>query len=896
MRRYFVIILALTQFIILNSSGQDIVRKQYKATKILVPPVINGILDEEIWNTTGEWIDDFTQNEPYDGRPASQRTDFKILFDENNLYVAFKAYDTSPDSIVNRLTRRDHTDGDLVGIILDSYHDLRTGFLFGVSSAGVKYDLVFSNDGENEDETWDPNWWVKTSVNKEGWIAEMKIPFSQVRFEKNSGDVWGLEMARVLYRKNETSFWQPIARDAPGFMHLIGELTGLEQIKPRKIFDITPYGIAKTERYATEPGNPFVTGKASSLNGGLDAKIGVTNNLTMDLTVNPDFGQVEADPSVVNLTAYETFFEEKRPFFIEGNNIINFGIGIGDGGIGNDNLFYSRRIGRTPQGDTYNYYGFADTLSGYSDSPINTPIIGAAKLSGKTKEGISVGFLDAVTAETMAEIDTGGHRSFQTIEPLTNYLATRLQKDYKQGNTIIGGMFTMVNRNMDEIPISGSDDRNLVNQIPNAAFTGGFDFTQYFHNKNYMFNVNTAFSRISGTELAIVQAQRSSARYFQKPGNYISLDSSRTSLSGNGGRVQFQKSGNGHWNYLAAFLWKTPGLELNDIGYLREADQLFELLAASYRVWEPKGFYREYHISSNQYSVWDFSGNHLFNGVNLNGNLHFRNYWFAGGGSEFSFNVITNSLLRGGPVMKMPAGLNAWFNLGTDNRKKLVISLSLNHSNTFEDGARSYNISPQLTYKPMNTLSLSLTPSYMKSFDELQYVDQTKYASEDRYIFASIDQKVLSMSLRVNFTLTPELTFQYWGQPFLASGKYYDYKYITDPVASEYHNRFHTYTSEECSLVTDPNNGDYYKIDENKDGSVDYTIEKPDFNFKQFLSNFVIRWEYNPGSTVYLVWSQNRSGSETVGMMDVPENMEDLFNVKPHNVFLIKFSYRFGLR
>jgi hypothetical protein len=894
MKRILFLILLVLSFSF-QAFGQTIEKKQYKATRAVTAPVINGILDEEVWNS-GDWVDDFTQNQPYNGRPASQRTEFKILFDDNNLYVAFKAFDTSPDSIVNRLTRRDQTDGDLVGIILDSYHDLRTGFLFSVSSAGVKFDQLFSEDGNNADESWDPNWWVKTSVNKEGWIAEMKIPLSQVRFEKNSDKVWGLEMVRILYRKNETSFWQHIPNDAPGFIHLMGELSGLEQIKPRKILDVTPYGIAKTERYPSEAGNPFATGKGSKINGGIDAKIGVTNNLTLDLTVNPDFGQVEADPSVVNLSAYETFFEEKRPFFIEGNNIIKFGIGIGDGGVGNDNLFYSRRIGRKPQGSTYNYYGYNDTLEGYSNTPMNTSIIGAAKLSGKTKKGLSIGFLDAVTSEGMAEIDTGGFRSLQTVEPLTNYMAARLQKDYKKGNTIVGGMFTMVNRELNNIPVAGENTRNLINRIPDAALTGGFDFTQYFKEKTYFFNMNTAFSRISGSELAMVRAQRSSARYFQKPGSYISVDSSRTSLSGNGGRMQFQKQGNGHWNYLAAFLWKTPGLELNDIGYLREADQLLEVLWAGYRVWEPKGFYKSYNINGNQYSAWDFAGNHLMDGANINGHINFKNFWDANGGVEFNFNVVANTMLRGGPVMKMPNSLNAWFNLSTDNRKKLVLSLNLNNSNTLQNGGTSFNISTRLNWKPINTLSLSINPSYSVSYDELQYVDQTTNGDKDRYIFASIDQKVLSMSLRINFNLTPDLTLQYWGQPFIASGKYYDYKYISNPLASGYHDRFSILTPKMSTLIDDGKNDPYYNIDENTDGNTEYTIEKPDFNVQEFLSNLVIRWEYNPGSSVYLVWSQTRSGSNPSGIMDPSVNMDKLFNVKPHNVFLIKFSYRFGLK
>ncbi|MBA4322773.1 MAG: hypothetical protein C0408_08155, partial [Odoribacter sp.] len=677
-----------------NASGQEApVKKRYKASFILTAPVIDGLVDDQAWQQ-GEWIDDFTQFEPYNGKEPSQKTEFKILFDENNLYIAIKSFDSSPDSIVKRMTRRDEVDGDMAGIAFDSYHDLRTGFLFGTSVGGVKFDQMMTNDGQNEDASWDPNWWVKTSVNEEGWIAEMKIPFSQLRFEKNSGEVWGLEVFRTLYRKNEMSFWQHIPKDAPGLIHMMGEMSGIDQVKPRKIFDVTPYGVAKAETFKPETSNPFRgKGKLFGVNGGLDAKIGVTNNMTLDLTVNPDFGQVEADPSVVNLTAYETFFEEKRPFFIEGNNIINFGIGIGDGGVGNDNLFYSRRIGRRPQGSSYNYYGNNDALAGYSDSPINTSIIGAAKFTGKTKKGLSIGFLNAVTAEEMAEIDTGGYRSFQTVEPLTNYMAGRIQKDFREGNTIIGGMVTMVNRDMKDIPLLGGETRNLINKIPGTAISGGVDFTQYFKKKTYMFNVNSAFSSVSGTELAMVRAQRSSARYFQRPGSYISLDSSRTSLSGNGGRMQFLKAGNGHWNYMAAFLWKTPGLELNDMGYLREADQLLSVLWVGYKLWEPKSFYRSININTSQYSAWDFSGNHLVDGFNVNGNINLKNYWTLGGGSEFNFNALANTMLRGGPVMKLPGGINTWLRLSTDNRKKLVVALQLRHSGTFEDGGRSFNFS-----------------------------------------------------------------------------------------------------------------------------------------------------------------------------------------------------------
>ena len=859
--------------------GQTPDKKQYKATRISTAPVINGILDEEVWQT-GEWIDDFTQFEPYNGKKPSQRTEFKILFDDDNIYAAFKVYDTSPDSIVNRLTRRDNPDGDLVGIILDSFHDLRTGFLFGISSSGVKYDQMFTNDGQNEDSSWDPNWWVKTSINNEGWVAEMKIPFSQVRFEKNSGDTWGLEVARVLYRKNETSFWQHIPKDAPGIVHLFGELSGLEQIKPRKIFDVTPYGVAKAETFKAVPENPFLSkGKLSGLNGGIDAKIGVTNNMTMDLSINPDFGQVEADPSQVNLSAYETFFSEKRPFFIEGNNITNFGLGIGDGGVGNDNLFYSRRIGRQP-------HGYPDLKDGWSaDIPTNTTILGAAKLTGKTKNGLSLGFVEAMTAEEKAEIDTLGGRKYETVEPLTNYLVGRVQKDINAGNTIIGGIFTSTNRDL---------DANLSDFMHKAAYTGGADFTQYFKEKNWMFNLNAAFSVVEGTKKALENTQRSSAHYFQRPDNdYTVLDTSRTSLAGSGGRMQIMKL-NGHWNFLSATIWKTPGFETNDLGYIREADQILSVLWAGYNQWEPKWIYRSYNINADFYAVNNFGGDWVGEGFEWNASMGLKNYWNVWTGGNISSSSLSTGMLRGGPMMKLPGSTNVRIGFSTDNRKKLVFDVYLNGSKGNEKDSRDLNTGFGITYKPINYLVLTISPGFSKSFSELQYVSQIEYNGKDKYLFASIDRKTISTSFRVNLNLSPNLTFQYWGQPFVATGKYYDHKFIFEPMADRYNDRFWTYSQRQISL-----DGDNYNVDENTDGTTDYSFDKRDFNVQEFLSNLVVRWEYNPGSSVYLVWSQTRSSSNGSGNLDLFNDLGDLFDKgenKPHNVFLIKFSYRFGLK
>jgi hypothetical protein len=878
MKRIFITMLLISLFLPVIS-GQDLEKKQYKATQINIPPVINGILDDEAWQA-GDWAGGFTQNMPYNGQPETEKTEFKILFDDNNLYVAIRSYDTAPDSIVNRLTRRDEADGDLVGIILDSFHDLRTGFLFGVSSAGVKYDQMFTNDSGNGDSSWDPNWWVKTSIDKDGWVAEMKIPFSQVRFDKNSGEVWGLDVARILYRKNEQTFWQHIPRDAAGLVHLFGELKGLENIKPRKIFDITPYGVAKTETYQKDLSNPFqASGKLSKLNGGIDAKIGVTNNMTMDLTINPDFGQVEADPSVVNLSAYETFFTEKRPFFIEGNNITNFGLGIGDGGVGNDNLFYSRRIGRQPQVSPNTKDGW------YTDIPTRTNILGAVKLTGKTKDGLSIGIVEAMTAQEKADIDTIGGRKVATVEPFTNYFVGRIQKDINNGNTLIGGIFTSTNRELD------ADVRDVLHK---AAYTGGIDFTQYFKNKNWMFNLNTAFSLVEGSRKAITNTQESSAHYYQRPDkNYAILDTNRTSLSGAGGRMQIMKQ-NGHWNFLGAALWKTPGFETNDLGYMRTTDQVLYVLWAGYNQFNPKGIYKSFNLNSDFFSINNFGGNWLGGGYEWNANINFKNFWNAWTGGNLQTSQLSTDMLRGGPTMRLPGSANARLGLQTDSRKKLMFSIFSNGALGYQKSSHNLYGEIDITYKPTNYLVFTLSPSYNVSYSELQYVTEDSYNGSPRYIFGSINQKTISTSFRVNLNLSPNLTFQYWGQPFVATGKYYNYKFISDPMASRYNDRFITYTNSQISFDTD-----HFNIDENVDGKTDYTMDINDFNVKQFLSNFVVRWEYSPGSTLFLVWSQTRSYNTDSGQMDFFNNVGDLFNKRkdvPHNVFLVKFSYRFGLK
>jgi len=869
----FIIILSASA---LKGQTEYLPKKVYEAYRVEEAPVINGTFDDEAWQE-GNWAGEFTQLDPYADRPPSQPTEFKVAFDDMNLYVAVKALDSAPDSITNRMSRRDNEDGDMVFVVFDSYHDLRTGFIFGLSSAGVRFDMIQSNNGQNQDTTWDPIWLGKAQVHDWGWGAEMKIPFTQLRFNKDSKSVWGFEVARQIFRENELSLWHPIPRNAPGLIHAMGELDGLQGIEPRKQLDLTPYGVAGLQTYEAEEGNPYADGSDLKFNVGLDGKIGVTNNLTLDFTINPDFGQVEADPSEVNLTAFETYFEEKRPFFIEGKNITSFNVGLGDGDVGNDNLFYSRRIGRRPQG----YPSLND--GEYASVPRFTRILGAAKVTGKTEKGLSVGILEALTADTKATIDQEGNERKETIEPLTNFALVRIQKDFNEGNSIIGGAVTSTIRRLD-----GTD----MDYLHKNATTGGIDFTQYFKDRNYSLNASLYMSNVQGSTEAISNTQQSSARYFQRPdADYLEFDDTRTALTGAGGKIEFGKIG-GNWNWQFINVFKSPGLELNDMGFNQLSDNVLSVLWTAYNWTEPFSIFRSLRVNTNVYLSNNFGGQITGIGNEYSANANFKNFWNAGIGGGFGFHQVSNRMLRGGPSMYLPNEGRVRYNIKSDDRKAISGGFFGRHNWGAEDYYQSNSYTVFLTVRPINTLSITLLPSYSHSLRDLQYVSQTDMNGDPRYIFGSIDQKVLSMSLRINFNITPDLTIQYWGQPFTASGDYSDFKMITNSKADEFTDRYHIYTSDQISLDEDT-----YLIDENRDSSIDYSFGNPDFTMDEWLSNLVIRWEFMPGSTAYLVWSQTRNYYMQNGTFDLWENMNLLYtDGKPNNNFMLKFSYRFGLR
>jgi hypothetical protein len=859
--------------------SQTIEKKVYQTAFTKTAPELDGVANDSCWSKV-EWSGDFIQTQPYENKAPSQQTKFKILYDDNNLYVFVRAFDTEPEKISRRISRRDNFDGDMVSISIDSYYDQQTAFSFTAMASGAKGDEAVTQDGNNWDESWNPIWYLKTSIDDQGWCAEMKIPFSQLRFGKKLEHVWGIQLMRHIFRSEERSTWQFIPKGSPGEVHLYGELHGINNIKPKKQIELLPYTVARMERFKKDEDNPFLDGKKSSISAGLDGKAAITNDLTLDFSINPDFGQVEADPSEVNLSAFESYFSERRPFFVEGKNIYQFepSNSIVIHNMGADNLFYSRRIGRAP------HYSPDLADNEYADIPEASTILGAMKLSGKTKDGLSVGILESVTANENAVFDSAGVRRKESVEPLTNYFVGRLQKDFDKGKTVLGGIITAVNR----------DIKNpALDYLPTAAYTGGIDFNHNWNDRTWYFTANAEFSYIKGKKEAILNAQQASSRYFQRPdANYVSVDSSRTSLAGYGGTFKFGRSSKKRLQFETSLTVRSPGLEFNDIGYMRYSDVIHHGSWVAYYIRDPFSIFNNFYLNTNYWMYWNFSGKCLSAFTNMNFYSQFKNRWRINGNFTRIGESTSTRLLRGGPSFIQPGGEEMNLNIATDQSKKFSFNIGNYHGLGDVKSYRYHEYWLGLNVRPMNALSISLSPTYSVQNNLMQYVSDAKMGSDPRYIFARLDQKTASFTFRLNYTFTPELSLEYYGEPFVSAGKYSDFNRTTNTLANRFKDRYRIFPGNELHFNSGDNN---YAVDENRDGNVDYTFDNPDFNFQQFRSNLVVRWEYLPGSTLFLVWSQGRTNSATDGSFAYSKEMKDLFGIEPHNVFLIKFSYWFSL-
>jgi hypothetical protein len=846
--------------------------KSYTTQKLLSkPPLIDGKHDDECWKQL-EWGGDFTQFQPFEDSLPSQKTTFAILYDDNNLYIAIKAYDTEPDKINKRLSRRDEGDGDWVGIFIDSYEDKLTGFGFSVTAAGSKVDVIFTNDNE-DDNSWDPIWYVKTSTDADGWTAEMRIPLSQLRFTRKSNYQWGLDVARFFFRKNELSLWKPLHKSANKMVSDFGTLEGISHISPKKDIELFPFSLGKTTYSEQEDGNPFASGKESLFSAGLDGKISLTNDLTLNMTVNPDFGQVEADPSQVNLSAFESFYPEKRPFFIEGRNIFNFRMTSGDGDGSGTGMFYSRRIGRSPH--------FEPELNDneYAKIPDNTSILGAFKLSGKTRKGTSIGLLESFTQTENAEIEKDGVRSIYPVEPFTNYIVARVEQDINKGNTVVGGLFTATNRRINH--------ENFVT-LPAAAYTGGVNMTRYWDNKNYFVTLRGIYSNIQGSAEAITELQTNPTHNFQRPdATHLQVDSSLTSLSGHGGTLEFGKFGGGHFRVLSWITWSSPNLDFNDLGFMQQADNIQQVAWFGYNEWNPKHFYNSYNIGGDFYTVWNFAGQSILKGLEMNGNLQFKNYYSIYSGFNFQGGSLSAYDLRGGPMLKIPGSTSFRIGCDSDPRKKIQMGLFVTSSRSRNQNATSSFVQYSLTYKPINTVSISLSPDFSVSEDNLQYVTTEGENGDETYVMGRLRSKQFSLAARINIGITPDMSIQYYGQPFYFAGDYSHFKTITEPDAPEYSARFHEYEDTELKYEDE---SAMYSVDMDQNGT-DFSFENPDFHFLQYRSNLVYRWEYKPGSTIFIVWSQGRTTDGQNGNFTFNKYSDELAKTHPQNDFLVKISY-----
>ena len=846
-------------------------------------PKIDGIIDDAAWNAV-EWTSDFVENQPDNGTAPTEQTKFKIVYDDKNIYFAFRCFDADPAGIVKRLSRRDGFEGDWIEINIDSYNDDRTGFSFTITAAGVKGDEFISDNGNDWDSSWNPIWYAKTQIDDEGWTAEMRIPLSQLRFSNKQEQEWGLQSTRRYFRNEERSLWQPVLPNAPGWVSEFGVLKGLIGLKPQKQLEIQPYLVSQLNTFPAEAGNPFRDGSATQLTGGIDVKMGITNDLTLDLTINPDFGQVEADPGAIALDGFEIFFREQRPFFVENKNIFDYRFS------GNqDNLFFSRRIGRSPQGFTTTN----GSLGEFADIPDNTTILGAAKFSGKTKNGWSIGVLESVTAKEFAKIrlsddqdflnnlDEVGEKRRELVEPLTNYFVGRLQKDFNDRNSYIGGIFTATNRNLE----------GNLDFLHKSAYTGGLDFRHNWKERKYYVRGDFVLSNVSGSEDAISRTQQSLTHLFQRiDAGHVEFDPTRTSLTGTGGRLEFGKSGGGNWQYNVGGNWRSPELELNDIGFLRQADEIRQYVNVTRLFNKPTSWYRRANLRASQFTTFDFEGNYNRIEYNLNGNINYKNNWWTDAGFGHKPRIFINTFLRGGPRWRFSQE-NFWFLFsGTDQNKKFSMTLGHVNSQTKQNnfGFKRYEV--RFRYQPLDALSISLSTEYRDSPNKTQYVTQRDFNGTMRYITSEIDQETLSATLRVNYTINPELTIQYYAQPFIARGKYSNFNYVNNPIAEDLNQRVTLFADNQISFEDG-----LYSVDEDADGTTDYSFGNPNFAFVQFRSNLVVRWEYIPGSEIFFVWSQGVTGFDDANSSFNTIVDNQIFGQQPENIFLIKATYRFVL-
>ena len=815
------------------------------AVPVTSPIVIDGRLNEEIWQQAPAIVE-FVQREPSEGEPPTMRTEAHIAYDANALYVAVRAHDTDASKIVGILTRRDQrSPSDWIRIVVDSYFDRRSAYEFGVNPVGVKTDRYYFNDGQSDD-SWDAVWDVQVERDTTGWRAEFRIPFSQLRFNNTAGGPVGFAIIREVGRLAETSSWPLLSRNANGFVSQFGELRGLKMSGAPKRFELMPYSVGKIDTRPVDATDPLTDSPDPGGSLGLDLKYAVTPGLTLTATMNPDFGQVEADPAVVNLDAFETFFPERRPFFVEGSGTFRFNMDCNDGNC--TGMFYSRRIGRAPQGSP-------NTIDGeYSKRPDSATIIGAAKMTGRVA-GFSIGALTAATAREDAEIagvNSIGHRD-QTVEPLTGYTVLRARKEFNNQSSL-GFMTTSTNRQLD----------SEVSFLADNAYAGGVDY-DWRLSKMYSISGYFAGTHIKGNAGAIERLQENNVHGFQRTdADYVDVDPNATSLSGHAGSMSFGKISGESTRFNTFVGYKSPGFDTNDLGFMRRADEKNFSNWFQWRNFKAGKWFRTRNFNINQYAGWNFGGDRTYSGGNINAHATFANYYSIGGGVNVDAAPFRDRVTRGGPgVLGNPSKYNVWYYANTDGRKPLSFFFNGNHWADTRNSSR-LGYGPGVNWRPTSSMSLNMGFWYNSNHDDSQWVtNQDLAAGGRRYVFGRIDQKTLSISTRFNYTMTPNLSLQVYAEPFVSAGAYSNYKELVDGRAEKYEDRYKPYAYA---------------------GSAD-------FNIRSFRTTNVLRWEYRPGSQLFLVWQQGKSDFQEYGDFRFGRDFSGVFSAPSRNVFLIKFSY-----
>ena len=846
---------------------------------------IDGKLNEAAWAAATP-SGDFTQSYPKIGAPPTDPTEVRVLYDDAALYVGVKMFDAHPDSIAAQLARRDASGiySDWLHVVIDSYHDRRSGFRFSVNPRGVQKDVLHSDD-RNEDLNWDAVWEVATTIDSTGWTAEYRIPFSQLRFGGARAGVerlWGIQVQRDIARRNERDTWSPWKQTDPGYLSFAGDLAGIVDIPTPRRLELMPYVSTRLTRAPGDPANPFYKANDAKPSAGADVKYGLPSGLTLTATVNPDFGQVEVDPAVVNLSAYETFFPEKRPFFVEGANIFNIGSILGGPGFGSQQVFYSRRIGRQPQ-------RFADGV--FVDAPDATTILGAGKLTGKVGPW-TIGVLNALTAEEKARVvDAANVRSTTAVEPMTNYFVGRLRRDFRGGNTIVGLGGTAVNRDL--------SDTVFKNLLRSSADVGSVDFEHRWKNREWTFSGAFAKSIINGSLPVIRNAQTSSARYYQRPdADYLTLDTTRNSLGGHSTKLGLNKSGT--WNLALTAKDISPGYEVNDLGFMGRVDYRNLGGSFSYNNFEAGKLLRNFQFWQGTNHAWNYGGDKIWTSFFNQITLAFTNLWTFYTGGEYDPSWIDDRMTRGGPLGRQPTQWGLWTQILTDQRKTVSYNLNANY---YGDAAHGYfkDLTVGVDIRPSSNIRVTVSPNLQLFRNTVQYVRSTTDPLATatfgrRYVLSDLYQTTLSATTRVEWTLSPLLSFQLYAQPFASTGRFKGFKELAAPATTNYY-RYGEDNGSTITPVVDPESGNILSYDVDPDGAgaaPTFSIGNPDFRTHSLRGNAVVRWEYRPGSALFFVWQQQREDFLPFeGDFRTGRETRQIFG-RPSNVFLVKATYWFA--